>query len=275
MCPLTTDAATQVLLRLHYQALARGDPTALPELADVEFRCCSQNGEDGILLYLFSLLGATNRLAVELCAGDGIECNAANLIVNHGWQGLLIDADPALIERGRAFYAECKDTWIAPPTLVAAWVTAENVNDLVRENGFAGKLGLLSIDLDGNDYWIWRVLDCIDPHVVVTEFNSACGPEASIAIRYDSDFRLDFNVKPYRCGASLAAFAQLGREKGYRLVGVESVGVNAFFVRNGLAEQLIPERTPAECYKQAAVLRGWQPSRLEALIASGPEWVEV
>src|SRR5215831_18093539 len=92
----------QVLLRQQYRELAnRGGP--LPDFADVEFRCNSQNGEDGILLYIFSLIGMTTHMALEICAGDGIECNAANLILNHGFHGLLFDGNAELIERGRAF----------------------------------------------------------------------------------------------------------------------------------------------------------------------------
>src|SRR5262245_30893532 len=111
----------QLLLRLRYQELVRlGAP--LPPLPDVEFRCYSQNGEDGILLYIFSLIGATDRRVVEICAGDGIECNAANLIVNHGWQGLLVDGDPQQIARGQSFYASCRTTCISPPRLLHSWV---------------------------------------------------------------------------------------------------------------------------------------------------------
>src|SRR5580692_993562 len=102
---LSADAQiAQVLLRLQYQDLARRG-TGLPDFSHVEFRCYSQNSEDGILLYIFSLLGTTNRRVVEISAGDGIECNAANLIINHGWRGLLVDGDSEQIARGRAFYS--------------------------------------------------------------------------------------------------------------------------------------------------------------------------
>jgi hypothetical protein len=265
----------QVQLRLHYQELARRGPAALPGFGDVEFRCFSQNGEDGILLFLFALLGTESRRAVEICAGDGIECNAANLIVNHGWDGLLIDGDPASVERGREFYARCKTTWVSPPTLVVSWVTAENVNSLIRDNGFSGEVDLLSLDLDGNDYWIWQAIDSISPRVVVLEFNDACGPDASMSIRYRPDFRLDFSVQPYRCGASLSAFAKLAGDKGYRLVGVHSLGFNAFFVRADLGAEFLPERTPRECFERTERLRRWNPSNLEALVSGEPIWQEV
>jgi len=82
--------SVQLLLRQKYRDLL-DNHLALPELTDTEFRCFSQNGEDGILLYIFSILGTTNKRVVEIGAGDGIECNSANLIINHGWQGLLFD----------------------------------------------------------------------------------------------------------------------------------------------------------------------------------------
>jgi hypothetical protein len=259
----------QVSLRMQYQALARsGGP--LPALSDVEFKCYSQNGEDGILLYLFSLLGTTNRRVVEVCAGHGMECNAANLIVNHGWEALLLDGDDDLLALGRAFYAKCRTTSLWPPTLAQAWITAENVNEVVGAH-FRGPIDLLSLDLDGNDYWVWRALDCITPRVVVLEFNAGIGPDDSVSMTYQPGFQLDFSVRPYRCGASLAAFVKLGRAKGYRLVGLQSMGFNAFFVREGVGERLLPERTPAECFAATPRLDHWTPATRELLL-SGQRW---
>jgi hypothetical protein len=265
---------TQVLLRLKYQDLARNG-IGLPDFSDVEFRCYSQNGEDGILLYIFSLLGTTNRRVVEICAGDGIECNAANLIINHGWQGLLIDGDTDQVGRGRAFYSTCRTTWVAPPTFINAWLTAENVDALVASTGFGGPIDLLSLDLDGNDYWIWKALDCIRPRAVVLEFNGSCGPERSLTMSYQPDFRLDPTVVPSRCGASLPAFVKLGREKGYRLVGVQSLGFNAFFIQDGLEEKLLPERSARECYARTPRISGWAPGWLDAILAGEQAWEDV
>ena len=180
---------------MHYRELAgRGSP--LPPLSDVEFRCRSQNGEDGILLYIFSLIGTTSKRLVEIGAGDGLECNAANLIINHGWQGLLIDGDPGSVARGRASYSTFTDTWVAPPTFKHAWITMENVDSVVSSEGFAGPIDLLSLDIDGNDYWIWKGLTCIGPRVVVLEFNASCGPDESLAMSYRADFRLDLRQLP-------------------------------------------------------------------------------
>jgi hypothetical protein len=269
-----SDQIGQVLLRLHYRDLARR-PDALPDFRDVEFRCYSQNGEDGILLYLFSLLGTTNRKVVEICAGDGHECNAANLIINHGWRGLLLDGDADQVARGQQFYASGRNTWVAPPTFAHAWVTAENVNSLVEDHGFAGEIDLLSLDMDGNDYWILNALDCIQPRVLVLEFNSHCGPDRSLTIPYQPAFRLDFSVQPYRCGASLSAFVKLGQKKGYRLVGVQSLGFNAFFVRHGLGEQFFPTRSARDCYERVERLTAWSPATLDALLSGNHVWQEV
>jgi len=263
----TADQVAQVSLRLHYEDLVRRRVTDLPTFPDVEFCCHSQNGEDGILLYLFSLVGTTNRRVVEICAGAGIECNAANLIINHGWRGLLFDGDPNLIALGRDFYSKCRTTFNRPPTLVSAWITAENVNELVAS--FAGPVDLLSLDLDGNDYWIWKALDVISPRVVIAETNSHWGPEKAVAMSYNPDYRLDFSKQPFRCGASLPAFVKLAKTKGYRLVGTHSLNFNAFFVKDGIGEDLLPEVTPQEC------LSLWTPALLEAVISGKEPWEEV
>jgi hypothetical protein len=258
------DKQVQTLLSLTYkERLAAGAPRHAFD--EVEFRCFSQNGEDGILLYLFSLLGTTNKNAVEICAGTGIECNTANLIVNHGWHGFLVDGDPENVARGHRFYAECRDTCVRAPKFVHAWVTAENVNDLVRRHGFAGDLDLVSLDIDGNDYWVWQRLDCVRPRVVVLEYHCAWGPDRAVTIPYRPDFRLDLTTHPYYAGASLAAFVKLGRQKGYRLVGAQRHGFNAFFLRAGVGEDLFPEIDAAECLGPNCAAWDWQ----------GREWVEV
>ncbi len=248
----------QLLLRGYYQRLrAEGKP--LPPLADVEFRCYSQNGEDGIIQYILALLGTGPKKAVEICAGAGIECNSANLIINHGWDALLFDSDAANIAGGKEFYRTCLDTFCQPPTLVQAWITAENVEALIAEHGYAGEIGLLSIDVDGMDYWIWRAIRGISPRLVVVEFNPCWGPELSVSVPYDPNFRIDFSKTPYYNGASLAAFCKLAKQKGYRLIGVQRLGFNAFFLHNDLGNDIFPGLSPAECFRTTAALQGWSP----------------
>lgn len=236
---------SQVLLaQLYRDAASRNGP--LPSFRDVEFRCFSQFGEDGILLYLFSVLSATNRRVIEICANDGIECNAANLVVNHGWEGLLFDGDESALARGREFYRDCPGTFLTPPKLVRAWITAENINRLIEENGFAGEVDLLSLDMDGVDYWVWKAVEVTSPRVVVLEYANVWGPDEAVTAPYAADFSWAASPDAPR-GASLAAFVKLGREKGYRLVGCHRHGYNAFFVRNDLGANVFPEVSAASC----------------------------
>jgi hypothetical protein len=269
------DRAVQILLQMQYRELAASG-RHLPTFDEVELRFMSQNGEDGILLFLFALLGTTTKRSVEICAGDGVECNTGNLIVNHGWQGLLVDGSESLLQRGGEFYKNGVETWFWPPRLERAWVTAETVNKLVTDAGFAGSIDLLSLDMDGVDYWVWKALDCIEPRVVVLEYNPALGPDLSYAIPYDPTFVLKTRVETgghaWYSGASLAAYVKLAKTKGLRLVGAQRYGFNAFFVKEGLAEDLLPTVTPASCYTHPAAIKG---AELFAPLLESLPWVSV
>ena len=130
---------------------------------------------------------------------------------------------------------------------VCAWITPEFVNELVRQHGFAGEVDLLSIDVDGNDYWVWEALTECTSRVVVLEYNSMFGPDRAVTIPYDPSF----NRRDHRfCyfGASLAGLTRLSQRKGYRLVAVDPTGVNAFFLRNDLAPE-IPAVDPRSAYR--------------------------
>jgi hypothetical protein len=262
----------QILSRSYRASLHPQLPLA--DLNDIEFRCFSQNGEDGILLYLFSVVGATNKKVVEICAGNGIECNAANLIINHGWSGLLVDGDARNIAEAQQFYARCRDTFAQQPNLVCSWVTAENVNALVSHPDFVGEIDLLSLDLDGMDYWVWKALTCVRPRVVMLEFNSRWGPERAVTLPYQADFRMDWHRHPWCSGASLSAFVNLGRQGGYRLVGTNRLLLNAVFLRADVGADLFQEISPAEAFARSPIGRRWAPNWLPDR-AERPEWWDV
>lgn len=216
---------------------------------DVEFRNYSQNGEDGILLYIFSIIGTTNKKCVEICAGEGIYCNCANLIINHGWTGLLFDGNKELIMKGQDFYSKHLDTRLYPPTLVHAWINAENVNDLIASHNFEGDIDLLSLDIDGVDYWIWKAIEIIQPRVVIAEIQAIWGSEKSVTVPYDPDFTAGFfNGFGIYSGASLPAFIKLAKNKGYRLVGCQRYGFNALFLRNDVGQEIFPEIQAENCF---------------------------
>ncbi|MGA2863117.1 MAG: hypothetical protein ABSF95_01375 [Verrucomicrobiota bacterium] len=242
--PGSRSKESQIILYHMYKDLVRRGVSPLPSFAEVGFRCHSQFEEDGILLYIFALVGVTNKVAVEVCAGDGMVCNTANLIINHGYWGYLFDGNETNAAAGKEFYRTHRDTTLCPPRFTCAWITAENVNELIRGAGAEGEIDLLSLDIDGMDYWIWKAIDCIKPRVVVCETNNAIGPDDALTVPYDPGFRMKI---PDYLGASLAAMSKLAAEKGYRLVGTHRYGFNAFFVRNEIARDILPAVTPAQC----------------------------
>jgi len=246
---------------------------ALPSLNEAEFRAFSQNGEDGILLYIFSLLGFGSRTCVEICAGDGIQCNSANLILNHGWTGLLIDGNEDNVNKGVQFYSSHPDTFSFPPKFVRAWVDREGVNELIQGHGFIGDIDLLSLDLDGVDYWIWDAIEVIRPRVVVAETQCIWGADRSVSVPYRRDFSSPLvNGFGIYSGASLPAFVRLAKRKGYRLVGTQALGFNAFFIRDDLATELFPEASAESCLDRPFVR--WAMRDLLPLVKD-KEWVEV
>ncbi|MDB6148424.1 MAG: hypothetical protein JWO45_2088 [Spartobacteria bacterium] len=242
-----TDAkVAQLILQQHYKSLARSSGAALPDFREVGFRQYSQFEEDGILLYLFSIIKPQNRICLEICAGDGIECNTANLILNHGWWGHLFDGSADNVRKGSAFYGCHKDSFAHPPSFTCAWITAENVNQLVSECDLRGSIDLLSLDMDGVDYWIWQALDVVYPTVVVCEVHNPIPPNLALTVPYSPEFAVTTPEDDFR-GASLRAMVNLGRSKGYRLVGTHRFGFNAFFVKSGVADDILPEVEPEQC----------------------------
>jgi hypothetical protein len=193
------------------------------------FRGLSQHEEDGITVALFDRIGTATQRFVEIGAGVN-GGNSGFLAKECGWTGLMIEGHPdrvATLQR-RFGPAVC---------VVESMVTRENINALVEAHGFAGDIDLLSIDIDGIDYWVWHTLTACRPRVVIVEYNPFLGADRSVAIPYDPQFdRHQFGIpRDAYYGASLPAFVKLGASKGYRLALVEPRGVNAFFVRDDLA----------------------------------------
>lgn len=243
-----TDAANSLAqqiqrsLILDYLKARQDGRTYFSNIREAGFRVYSEFEEDGIILYVLTLIGFGNRRVVEICAGDGTECMATNLILNHGFDGFLFDGNKENVERGKAFFRERKDSFLSPPRFEHAWITAENVNRLLREADATGEVDLFSLDIDGNDYWIWKAIDQIRPRFCVFETHNIIPSELSLTIRYEPDFccwNKPDALKDYR-GVSLRAMVRLSQEKGYRLIGAHRYGFNAFFLRNDIAPELFP-----------------------------------
>lgn len=213
-------------------------------LAAREFRAFSQWGEDGIISWLAGAIDVGPKVFVEFGVEDYREANTRFLAERDNWTGLVMDGGRENIERVRAS-AVC---WRQNLRAVAAFVTRENVNRLISEQGITGEIGLLSIDIDGNDYWVWEAIDVVSPSVVVVEYNHRFGSELAVTIPYDEGFRRGVRFPVYYFGASLRALCLLGARKGYAFVGCESHGVNAFFVRRDRLGGGVRELSPAEGY---------------------------
>jgi hypothetical protein len=234
----TTKIALRSLLLSYQRLVVAGDP--LPSIHDSGFRVFSQFDEDGVILYLLAAGGMGTRRFVDLGAGDGVYAsNCANLALNLGFDGLFVEADAAKAEHARRFYEGHADTRERPPRVVQAFVTRENVNELVRGAGFEGDIDLLSIDVDGNDYWLWQALNCVSPRFVVVEAHTELGFEDYV-MPYEPGF--DWRQAPagMRIGASPAAFQRLAGELGYRLVGSNLYGFNLCFARNDVGTETLP-----------------------------------
>ena len=220
----------------------------------------SQNNEDGILLYLFSLFGTTNKLAVEIganCDSSDIgnpECNTANLVLNHGWNSLIIDGSALNTSQLTHFFASALNTkhfhWYGRsslkegesyyyvPIVRERIVTAENINNIFSENKIPEEIDLLSIDVDGMDYWLWDSISVTSARIVVIEFDNKISPNVAGVLPYKSNHIVDMDNY---LGNSLSAFVKLGKKKGYTLVGVNNCRINAFFVRDDVLSDVIPE----------------------------------
>lgn len=197
-----------------------------------EYRVYSQNGEDGIISEIFKTVGITNRVFVEFGVGDGSENNTTYLLTG-GWTGYWLEAGEKKVRKIRQSHGGMIDA--SRLTVRRTLVTAENIETLFRDMGIPEKPDLLSIDIDGNDYWVWKAINSYRPRVVVIEYNPFLGPELKWVMGYNPQHVWDGSSY---YGASLKSLEVLGQEKGYRLVGCDFTGNNAFFV----SEELVTDR---------------------------------
>ena len=193
------------------------------------FKVYSQNDEDGIIEEIFNRIGTTNKLFVEFGVQNGLECNT-HYLLHKGWRGLWLEGSESYVKEIFArFFPVIR---IGQLGCINAFITKDNINDLISRAGISGEIDLLSIDIDGNDYYVWEAINVVRPRVVVIEYNAKFPPNHVWKMAYNEKHVWDGSD----ChGASLKAMELLGRELGYRLVGTNFNGTNAFFVRQELA----------------------------------------
>jgi hypothetical protein len=214
-----------------------------------ELTIFSQNGEDGLLFYIFSQVGVTNKTFVEFGIETGKECNTAALIRYFDWNGLLMDGGEKNIRKAREFYSDCESYKSSRLRICQCFVTTDNINQVISENGIEEEIDLLSIDIDGNDYWVWDAIQIVNPRVIVIEYNASFGTNRSITIPYDPAFRRFTKHKSgWYHGASITALAALGQKKQYHLVCADSNGCNVFFVRHDVLGGDLQKQTAAEAF---------------------------
>jgi len=212
-------------------------------LAQAGFRVFSQNDEDGIIQFLISHLPIKHRTFVEFGVENYAESNTRFLLINDNWQGMVMDGS----EENVAYIRTDKDIWRWDLQARCAFITKDNINALLSESGFDAELGLLSIDIDGNDYWVWEAIQSVRPCIVVAEYNSMFGLQP-VSVPYDPAFdRIKAHHSKLYYGCSLSALEYLAEKKGYILVGSNLNGNNCFFVRKDIAGG-IPKRTANDAY---------------------------
>jgi len=213
---------------------------------DYELKIFSQFGEDGIIDYLIKSLKIEEKNFIEFGVENYEEANTRFLLESRNWSGLIFDSSKEHINfiKGKNYY------WRQNLIAKCEFITSENINSLIQEHNGDREVGLLSIDVDGNDYWIWKAINGIIPKIVVIEYNARLGKKKSIVTPYKKDFnRIKEHHSSIYFGASLIAIYKLAKEKNYSLVGTNINGSNAFCVHNDvLKNSNIKSLSPEQCF---------------------------
>lgn len=218
-------------------------------ILDYEFKIFSQSGEDGIIQFLVNNVEIENKIFIEFGVQDYIESNTRFLMMNNNWSGLVMDGSEKNIRRLKG----CGWFWQYDLEAKAVFIDKENINDLVSSPKYRD-IGILSIDIDGNDYHILKQIDMkkLNPSILILEYNSVFGPERKITVPYEKTFyRTRAHYSNLYFGASLPALTDLTNSLGYALVGCNSIGSNAFYVRRDLLNGKIQERSVKESYVES------------------------
>ena len=204
------------------------------------YKVYSQNDEDGIIAEIFKRIETVDKKFIEFGVQNGLESNG-HFLLHKGWQGLWLEGSPDYCKQIHNNFKE-------PITerqlnVVNAFIDKDNINDLIVGGGMNGNIDLLSVDIDGNDYHIWKAINCVNPRVVCIEYNAKFPPDFEWVMKYDKSHIWDGSDN---ANASLKSLEILGNELGYQLVGTNLNGVNAFFVKKELAKNLFAQPATAE-----------------------------
>lgn len=218
------------------------------DIRDYEFKVFSQSGEDGILQHLIRSVEIDETTFIEFGVDEMRESNCRYLMMKDNWRGFVMDGSVEAIQKAKSAYYYWKHGVVA----ISAFVTRDNINELLARSGFGDDVGILSIDIDGNDYYVLDAINSVRPRILICEYNSVFGSVRKISVPYDPAFdRREAHFSHLYWGASLGALAHAAERKGYSLVGSNAVGNNAFFVRNELLSERVRAMSVAEAYVQS------------------------
>jgi len=201
------------------------------KLSDYEWKIFSQWGEDGIIDFLVSEVSIVNKTFIEFGVENFSESNCRYLLMKSDWNGFVIDSSQKNIKKLKNSYY----FWKYDLQTFVAFIDINNINELLIKSGFERDLGILSIDIDGNDYHILNKIDCFDPRIIICEFNPLFGNDRKITVPYDPKFyRTKKHYSNLYWGASINALRSLLTKQDYTLVGTGMQGGNAYFIKNSL-----------------------------------------
>jgi hypothetical protein len=223
-----------------------------------EEKIYSQFGEDGIIRKIFDIIGIINQRFIEIGIEDGKECNTRNLVENENWSGFMIEGNKRESKRAIKLYSKY------PVGIINDMVNLDNINKYINHN-----LDLLSIDIDGSDFWIWEKIK-LRPRVIIIEYNSTFF-DKSITIPYSNNPRKEKHPDWLYHGAGLNALIKLGNKKGYKLVYAN--GTNAFFIRRDIKE--ISELSFEEAYKENLGRRKWGSPEEQFSLIKNRRFIEI
>ncbi|MBU1337212.1 MAG: FkbM family methyltransferase [Alphaproteobacteria bacterium] len=245
---LPNDSAALQKTCMMLWGLSKTTPLDHKDLLNSGFRVFSQGDEDGIVLRIFQKIGMANKVVVEIgsnCDDSDLaipENISSNLIVNHGWHGVVYELDSTECQRIRHFFAQNSVTkhfhsdsmsgGYISPLIENVEVTPENIDDLLRANLSVPEPDLMIIDIDGGDFAIMESMQAIKPRVLVVEFEKRFRELHSVVQRSRGDFGKYY---PQSGAASLSAWNKLLSARGYVLCSIATTGFNAFFVRADIA----------------------------------------
>ena len=207
----------------------------IKHLSEIEFSGFSQWGEDGIIDWLIEKLPGIPETFVEFGVADYRESNTRLLLNLRNWRGFVMDGSSEHINNIKSQNV----SWRHDLTTNCAFIDKDNINQLIGASGMSGDIGLLSVDIDGNDYWVWQAINVVNPAIVICEYNATFGDIHQISVPYKASFqRTNAHHSNLYFGASLPALIELGLQKGYVFVGTNSNGCNAFFVQKDIASTI-------------------------------------